>query len=377
MPDKLLISILELKGSENEWVHIGVPGRFYDLRNNKFVTLTSEIFDKVISQFESDGLDVVLDYRHQSIIPGIKAPAAAWFDALENRDDGLWAKVKEWTPEGKKSVDDKEYKFISPVIAWNAPDRRTGKPGHLLHSVALTNTPNLIDLKPLAASAFDNFKQQFKQENRMNELIKLLCSVFGFDLADDADDAAVLEAVKSLKDRVPAEIAQKLGHKEDKALTVAEALPLVSAMETPTMPKEINLALGLAENATVADASACVLQMRTEATKTPDVNAITDQVAQRMKDEQLLQAAVKDGRVAPALQSAFEAQLKSKDPAVVTNSRLILEGLTPSGIAAPGLGTPGDRPDGGAGNQYVEALAGEFGIDPKKVQEKMKEISNG
>lgn len=114
--------------------------------------LDEEIAAQIIAIFEAIALDLVIDYEHQTLHAkenGKPAPAAAWITALEyEAGRGLWAIVS-WTEDGREAVAKREYRYLSPVFPFD-PD--TGAV-LWLHSVALTNTPNLNQLGEIAAMA--------------------------------------------------------------------------------------------------------------------------------------------------------------------------------------------------------------------------------
>lgn len=114
--------------------------------------LDKKIAAQVIAVFQEYGLDLVIDYDHQTLRSeenGKPAPAAGWITALEyEAGRGLWATV-DWTEDGREAVASRAYRYLSPVFPFD-PD--TGAV-LWLHSVALTNTPNLNQLGEIAAMA--------------------------------------------------------------------------------------------------------------------------------------------------------------------------------------------------------------------------------
>lgn len=114
--------------------------------------LDAKAAQQIIDAFEEAGLDLVIDYDHQTLRAednGMPAPAAGWITALEyEAGRGLWATV-DWTSGGRESVASRSYRYLSPVFPFD-PD--SGAP-LWLHSVALTNTPNLNQLGEIAAMA--------------------------------------------------------------------------------------------------------------------------------------------------------------------------------------------------------------------------------
>ena len=114
--------------------------------------LDAQVAQQIIGMYAAVGLDLVVDYDHQTLRSeenGKPAPAAGWITALEyEAGRGLWATV-DWTDSGRESVASRSYRYLSPVFPF---DPETGAP-FFLHSVALTNTPNLNQLGEIAAMA--------------------------------------------------------------------------------------------------------------------------------------------------------------------------------------------------------------------------------
>jgi len=99
----------------------------------------------MVTAFRSRGVDLVIDYEHQSL-HGERAPAAGWIKDLQARPDGLWAKV-EWTRQAREYLLSKEYRYFSPVLRLDPSSRR---PLALLH-LGLTNVPAIKRLPALVA----------------------------------------------------------------------------------------------------------------------------------------------------------------------------------------------------------------------------------
>jgi phage I-like protein len=120
------------------------------------VEVDGEALARVVAAFKSRGVDLVIDYEHQSL-QGRRAPAAGWIKALEAREDGLWARV-EWTAQAQEYLQQREYRYFSPVLRL---DPETRKPAALLQ-VALTNLPAIKDLPPLVARCQVDDQAAFK-----------------------------------------------------------------------------------------------------------------------------------------------------------------------------------------------------------------------
>ena len=100
----------------------------------------------VLAAFERGGIDLPIDYEHQTLSATDKAgpvPAAGWIKQLEVREGSLWGRVA-WTPKAAALIAQREYRFLSPVF-------RHDKAGRIvvLEGAGLTHYPNL-DLEPVA-----------------------------------------------------------------------------------------------------------------------------------------------------------------------------------------------------------------------------------
>ena len=131
--------------SQPEWIRVLPLGRveLADQREPFVVTVAS--LAAMVEAFRSRGVDLVIDYEHQSL-QGERAPAAGWVKDLEARTDGLWARV-EWTQQARDYLEKREYRYFSPVLRLD-PDTRA--PLALMH-VGLTNVPAINHLPPLVA----------------------------------------------------------------------------------------------------------------------------------------------------------------------------------------------------------------------------------
>ena len=87
-----------------------------------------------------------LDENHATDLAAPKggaAPARGWIVELQQRADGIWGRI-EWTGTGRRIMEDREYRGVSPVIAHDA----AGNVSAILRA-SLTNTPNLDGLTTL------------------------------------------------------------------------------------------------------------------------------------------------------------------------------------------------------------------------------------
>jgi phage I-like protein len=137
---------LTWKGQElPEWIRVLPLGRVELADERPPFEVDQESLGALVAAFQSRGVDLVVDYEHQSLT-GERAPAAGWIKELRAEADGLWARV-EWTPQAQEYLRNREYRYFSPVLKLDPESR---KPVALLQ-VALTNVPAMKSLEPLVA----------------------------------------------------------------------------------------------------------------------------------------------------------------------------------------------------------------------------------
>jgi len=141
--------------------------------------LTPEIMQTMITnRVERIGYPVLLDAEHGSEIMGTgDGKAYAWVGRLAvggpNGEKSLWAYEVAWTPLGIQTLADKLYRGISIAfnLEWQDP-RDKAFTGPMVTSVALTNNPRVVRMKPLF-SAFKPQKKTYTTGGTMEELIAL------------------------------------------------------------------------------------------------------------------------------------------------------------------------------------------------------------
>jgi phage I-like protein len=128
-----------------DWIRLLPLGRVELADHREPFVVDETSLKSMVAAFRSRGVDLVIDYEHQSL-NGERAPAAGWIKDLEDRPDGLWARV-DWTQQARDYLEKKEYRYFSPVLRL---DPETRKPLTLMH-VGLTNVPAINHLPPLVA----------------------------------------------------------------------------------------------------------------------------------------------------------------------------------------------------------------------------------
>jgi len=153
---KLLYVLKSIEGAPGEFQlfpygKIGIEGE-----DDAFVD--GESMDAVIADFERRGNDMVIDYEHQTL-KDVQAPAAGWVKRLINRGtEGLWV-IVEWTKQAKEYLENREYRYFSPVFWVSDNGRKIVK----IENVALTNYPRINNLRPIMA------KMSLEEERQARE----------------------------------------------------------------------------------------------------------------------------------------------------------------------------------------------------------------
>lgn len=153
---------LAADGKLPEWIMILPLGEveLADGREPFRVDLTAA--ESIVQRFKAGGVDLVIDYEHQSLA-GERAPAAGWIKELQARPDGLWGRV-EWTSQGSEYLKNREYRYFSPVLRL---DPETRRPTALLQ-LGLTNTPAIRRLPPLVAKLIDQCVEEALEAGKIS-----------------------------------------------------------------------------------------------------------------------------------------------------------------------------------------------------------------
>lgn len=284
---------------------------------------------------------IVIDYDHATLTAmasGHRAPAAGWIKRTSwQAGKGLFAEV-EWTAAAAGHIQAGEYRYISPVIAYDEAGQVTG-----LSMAALVNYPALLGMEPAVAalSAFSNH-QPPRQEHSM--------------------DLAALLALLGLQANATPE-------------QIRTHVTALSARPTTLMPTELQTALGLDKPDLQAALSAVqALKGGDQATMTA-MTALQQQVAALSaelttgKVSGLVDQAIADHKLLPA-QRDWALDLGKKDLAQLTaflSSAPVIAGLGgQSGGKEPGSGGTAAL----SGDQA--AVAAQLGLDPTKFAEQLK-----
>lgn len=163
-------------GDVPEWVHL-VPSGTFSGRDGRGPYVLGDAAAVIRASMAEGKLPVDENHATDLAAPaGAPAPARGWIVELQDRADGLWARV-DWTESGRALVQEGAYRGISPVFT-------TGRGGRIerVLRAALTNVPNLGALATL------------HQENVM-DLTRLRATL---GLPADADATAINAAVEGV-----------------------------------------------------------------------------------------------------------------------------------------------------------------------------------
>lgn len=335
MEKVLCIIAKRLSGSqlENGWMVLFKAG-WGELADGPRFFADQQAFDLVAAAAAEYGNDIVFDYEHQTL-KDVKAPAAGWIKELAWEDGvGIKARV-EWTRTAATHLEEKEYRYFSPVFYIRKSDRRVCG----LHSSALTNTPKTKHLTPILAKlGLNTIKEESMDRTQL---------ITALGLKEDATDADILAAVA--RAGVPLPVAEK------SLTTVAAALGLEDTADASAVVASINVLKQEGKNSVPRS----------------EFDALKKEIAEK-KAGDAVAAAMATGKIAPdqkdwALDYAmgdpkgFDTFV-AKAPVVVPVNKL------------PGKKT---RTADGELTEADLAVAAQMGIDPEDIKKYGMEVKHG
>ena len=224
----------------------GIDGRPFDAPH---WNLTPASGQQIVALLNQRSIDMVMDYEHstlKAIESGEPAPAAGWlkpvgFQYIEGV--GLCSADFEWTEKAKGYIEAKEYKYISPVLFYNKAGEVLG-----LHSVALTNTPNLDQLPEarLAAAAQEFFAQNLTtQDSEMEDLLKELRWMLNLPLAATAEDisAELGKLSQQIKEKTGVAVAANSQNLFDALSAIDQLKVAANSQPTPDLTQFVPIAV--------------------------------------------------------------------------------------------------------------------------------------
>ncbi len=150
------------------WYQVAPLGEFGHAQAGLTQVVDAEACQAMANRFDEEAkapnfAGLLVDFDHFSLDGEKRSEAAGWITALQNRDGGLFAKIR-WSDVGEEAVKGGRYRFLSPV--WNRVDcvdlgGGRVRPVRLLNA-AVTNDPNLKGMQPLSNSAAAAGAPRFK-----------------------------------------------------------------------------------------------------------------------------------------------------------------------------------------------------------------------
>ena len=161
-----------------------------------------ESFKSIRCKFMERQVEIPIDYEHQTL-KDVEAPAAGWIKDIILKSDGIYG-VVDWTERAVGYLKNQEYKYLSPVISVRNSDRKAIG----LHSAALTNTPAINAMTPVACSdkpkEGEGSTEQEGAEDGGNDTMAALATLLQLEPSATMEDiyqavAALLEGQETLK----------------------------------------------------------------------------------------------------------------------------------------------------------------------------------
>lgn len=163
----------------------------------------NESFQSNRCKFTERQLQIPIDYEHQTL-KDMQAPAAGWIKDIVLKSDGIYG-VVDWTERAAEYLKNREYRYLSPVLLTQGKERRVVA----LHSAALTNTPAIDAMTPIACSdqlsegEVDGVDQE-ETENNGKDTFEALATLLQLDPSATLEDiykavAALLDGQEALK----------------------------------------------------------------------------------------------------------------------------------------------------------------------------------
>lgn len=281
----------------------GVPDKikilpFGNIKSQKgdFI-VDDESYKQIKNNFKNRGLDLVIDYEHQTL-ENVQAPAGGWIKDIEKEDDAIVAKV-EWTSKAAEFLKNKEYRYLSPVVLVRKSDNKA----IILHSVALTNTPAINNMYPIINSI--DLNKYYEEEMQMD--LKKLAITLG--LPETATEDEVMEVLKKVIDPKGNE-----DNKQTNEETKKDMSKETKADEEIVANKTICGLLGVTEDAKTEDVAAAIMALKnpSDSVTVAEYKALKARLDKK-DSEELVLTALKSGKISSA-QKDWAEEYALKDP---------------------------------------------------------------
>lgn len=218
-----------------------IPDGDVSFTDGTSVKMDAKAANQVIDAFDEYGNDLPFDYEHATTVKGDeaeRAPAAGWIKRLTyEKSKGLVAHVA-FLPEAEKDIEDKKYRYVSPVF-WKDENGRPRR----LHSCALTNTPKTQSIPEILAAKtkapdamvcsfeYDGMDETDSTVNAMHEAatalsaLKRLLKMAGVDTSDWTPDQVIEGGAQALDQLVSAMESNDMADDKSTAKDTPAAVP--------------------------------------------------------------------------------------------------------------------------------------------------------
>lgn len=140
-------------------VQVAELGDFSDPRYGDWSITADDVADWKKNLSSLPGGQALIDFEHRSERKPRDSKAAGWINGLELDGDKVMADV-EWTKLGKEAIDDKLYKFMSPVYGPMAT-QTGGVLDNAFQSAALTNKPFIASMPAVMLATAERVSEAF------------------------------------------------------------------------------------------------------------------------------------------------------------------------------------------------------------------------
>lgn len=236
-----------------------------------------ESIQMILEYFKNRHLDIVIDYEHQTL-ENVQAPAGGWIKELKQGKDSILAKV-EWTPKAKEYLKNKEYRYLSPVVAVREKDKKAA----YIHSVALTNTP-AIDGMFSIVNSLKAFEEKGGIQMELEKLIELLGLPEGTTLEELETKLKELKKVMDETEKKEEANKEELDKKQEDEKEELVANSTVLGL------------LGLGKSAKTEEVVTQIMKLKNDGTA-EEVRKLKEKM-QKKEAEELVNLALKDGKIA-------------------------------------------------------------------------------
>lgn len=264
---KLKPSIIKLKegATAPEAVQILRVGKFSHALYGDF-EITKETLRNLKENFDKNvrGIDLAIDYSHNN-----QDEAAGWFKdvVLKDDDSELWA-VVDWTPAGKKSLESKEFRYLSADFAFDYESEETKeKFGPTLMGAGLTNRPFVkamapaVELKEQSGGKME-LKELEQKIAKLTEVVEAIAKPKTVELSEVEKENAKLkeDLAKAEQDKKDLESKhaeeKQLAEKRDTFAALMKDGKVCKAQEKAYLEGNMEEFVKLAENISLTPAGA-------------------------------------------------------------------------------------------------------------------------